>query len=194
MEGGLHILDLALGHQTVFDQTFSVKLQGGLLLANARVHRRIGEHGLVALVMTKSAIAEDVDDNIFVELLAEFGRHFCGMNHGFGIIAVHMENRRFHHQSDVGGVGRRARIRRRCGKADLIVDHDVDRAARAVAFQARQAKAFRHHALARKGSIAVQQHRHGLMAIGIAELVLFGANLAQHHGIDRFKVGWVGGQ
>ena len=135
LKSGLHILDLALGHQTVFDQTFSVKLQGGLLLADARVHRRIGEHGLVALVMTKAAIAEDVDNNIFVELLAEFCRHFCGMNHGFGIIAVHMENRRFHHQSDVGGVGRRARIRRRCGKADLIVDHDVDRAARAVAFQ-----------------------------------------------------------
>ena len=106
------------------------------MLANAGVHGRIGEHGLVALVMTKAAVAEDVDHHVFVELLAEFGGDFGGMDDGFGIIAVDVENRCFDHQGDVGRIGRRAGIRRRCGKADLVVDHDVDRATRAVAFQA----------------------------------------------------------
>src|SRR3978361_829247 len=41
------------------------------------------------------------------------------------------------------------------GKADLVVDEEVDRAAGAVTLQARQAEALRHHALAREGGVAV---------------------------------------
>ena len=47
---------------------------------------------------------------------------------------------------------------RRRGKADLVVHHDMHRAAGLVAAQARQAKALGHHALPGKGRIAMQQH------------------------------------
>ena len=75
------------------------------------------------------------------------------------------------------------------GEADLVVDDDVDRPARAVAADARQLQAFRHHALAREGRVAVQQHGDGRGAVGVVVvLVLLGADLAQHHRVHGFQV------
>ena len=75
------------------------------MLADPGVHGRVGKHRLVAFVVTKAAVAEDIHNHILVELLPVFGGHFGGMNHGLGIVAVHMENRRVDHQGDVGRIG-----------------------------------------------------------------------------------------
>ncbi len=144
--------------------------------------------------MPETAIAEDIEHHILVELLAEFGRHARGMDHGFGIVAVDVENRRFDHQGDVGRIGGGAREMRRGGKADLVVHHDMDGAAGAVPDKARQAETFGHDALARKGRIAVQQDRQNRGAVRVLQLRLFGAHLAQDHGVDRFEVRRVGRQ
>jgi len=83
---------------------------------------------------------------------------------------------------------------RRGGKADLVIDHDMDRAAGAMPLEAREAKAFRHHALPGKGRIAMQQNGQNLGALGIVRLILLGADLAQHHRVYRFEMAGVGGQ
>ena len=189
LEGGLHVLDLALGDQAVLDQPLGVQLQRRLVALDVLVHRRVGEHRLVAFVVTEAAIAEDVDDHVLVELLAELGRDLGGMDHGLGVVAVHVEDRRLDHQGDVGRIGRGPAEMRGRGEADLVVDDDVDRPARAVAADARQLQAFRHHALAREGRVAVQQHGDGRGAVGVVViLVLLGADLAQHHRVHRFQV------
>ena len=81
------------------------------------------------------------------------------MHHRFGIVAIHMEDRRLHHQRDVGAIGRGARIDRRGGEADLVVDDEMDGAAGAEALGARHGETFRHHALAGERGIAVDQQR-----------------------------------
>ena len=62
-----------------------------------------------------------------------------------------------------------------------------------MALEARQAEAFRHHALAREGGIAMDQQRHHPAAVA-AILVLLGAHLAEHHRIDDLEMRRVGGQ
>jgi hypothetical protein len=135
LEGGLHVLDLALGDQPVLDQPLGVELQRGLLGLDLLVHDRVGEHGLVALVVTEPAIAEHVDHHVLAELLAELGRDLGGVHHGLRVIAVHVEDRRLDHQRDVRRIGRGAREMRRGGEADLVVHDEMDRAAGAVPAQ-----------------------------------------------------------
>ena len=64
-----------------------------------------------------------------------------------------------------------------------------------MAAQARKAEAFRDHALARERRVAVDQHRHHLHALDVVvELVLLGAHLAEHDGIDDLEMRGIGGQ
>ena len=53
------------------DQLFGVDLGEGRPLADLAVHERLGERRLVALVVAVPAVAEHVDDDVAVELLAE---------------------------------------------------------------------------------------------------------------------------
>ena len=105
-----------------------------------------------------------------------------------------MENRRFDHQSDVGGIGRE---RLKCGAVVnpiwLLTTICIVPPVR-WPLRPDRPKAFGHNALACKGRIAVQQNRQDLGAVCIAELVLLGADLAQHNRVDRLKVAGVCGQ
>ena len=111
LERRLHVLDLALGDQPVGDQPLGVELQRGLVALDRGVHQRLGEHRLVALVVAEPPVAEDVDDHVLVEHLAELGRDAGGVHHRLGVVAVDVEDRRLDHQRDVGRIGRRARVR-----------------------------------------------------------------------------------
>ena len=62
-----------------------------------------------------------------------------------------------------------------------------------MAAQAGEAEAFRDYALAGEGRVAVQQKRQNLLAVVILALVLLGANLAEHDGIDDLEMRRVGG-
>ena len=79
--------------------------------------------------MAKPAVADDVEHDILVELLAELGGDARGMHDGLGIIAVDVEDGGLDHQRDIRGIRRGAREMRCCGKADLVVHHDMHRAA-----------------------------------------------------------------
>ena len=100
-----------------------------------------------------------------------------------------MEDRRLHHQRDVGRIGRGARIDRRGGEADLVVDDEMDGAAGAEALGAAHRETFGDHALPRERRIAMQQQRqHAGARFHVAQLILLGARLAEHDGIDRFQM------
>ncbi len=49
-----------------------------------------------------------------------------GEHHGFGVVAVDVEDRGLDHQRHVGRIGRRAAVLRAGGEADLVVDDEVD--------------------------------------------------------------------
>ena len=192
----LHLLDFAGRHHAFADELFAVDLERGRMLGNRLVHQRLGEGRLVALVVAVPAIAEHVDDHRLLKLLPEFGRHLGGEHDRFRIVAVDVENRRLDHLGDVGRIGRRARIARIGGEADLIVDDVVHRAAGAVTAQTGKPETLRHHALARERSVAVDQerHHHGAIVARGAVLILLGAHFAEHDRIDDFQMRRIGGE
>ncbi len=166
------------------------------MTADCLVHQRLGEQGLVALVVAVAPVAEHVDDDRVLKFLPELGRHLGGEHHRLGIVAVHVENRRLDHLGDIGGIRRRARIARIGGEADLVVDDEVHGAAGAMAAQSRQPEALRDHALAGEGGIAgdQQRHDHGAVLAGGAVLILLGTHLAEHDRIDDLQMRRIGGE
>ena len=46
-------------------------------------------------------VADDIDDDVFAELLPELGGDFGDVDDGVGIVAVYVEDRRIHHASHV---------------------------------------------------------------------------------------------
>src|SRR5690606_25231878 len=80
------------------------------------------------------------------------------------------------------------------GEADLVVDDEMYGPAGAVALQPRQAEALRDHALAGEGGVAVQEQRQHLRPLLVLMLVLLGAHLSEHDGIDALEMRGIGGQ
>jgi hypothetical protein len=90
-------------------------------------------------------------------------------HHGFGVVAVHVQDRRLDHLGHVGAVqGGTAVARIAGGEADLVVDDHVHRAAGAVAAGLREVQRLHHDALARERGVAMDQHRHHLLRLGVA--------------------------
>ena len=76
------------------------------MFGNAFVHHRLGEHGVVALVVAELTVAHQVNHHVFAEFFAVFHRQLHHITHRFRVVAVNVENRRFHHFGDVGTVHR----------------------------------------------------------------------------------------
>ena len=113
---------------------------------------------------------------------------------GFGIVAVHVEDRRLHRLGDVGRVHGRAREAGRGGEADLVVHDDVHGAADVVAGQLREVQRLGDHALARERGVAVDQHREHLLVVDVVAAVLLGPRHALDHRVDGLEVARVGGE
>ena len=186
----------------LFDQAVRIDRADAGMLADLLVHQRLGEARLVAFIVAEAAIAPHVDHDVAAEGLAIVDRQLAGEGHGFGIIAVDVQDRRLDALGDVRGIGRAARELRAGGEADLVVDDEVDAAAGVVALDAREAEAFPDNALPRKGGVAVDQDGQHLLVLEVAVLVaadvvaegLLGADLAEHHRVHRFEVRGVGHQ
>ena len=177
-------VDHALG-----DEALRIDLGDLRMLADDVVHQRLCELRLVAFVVPEAAITPHVDHHVAPETLAVFDREFAGEGHRFGIVAIDVQDRRHHALRHVAGVGRVAREVGRGGEADLVVDDEVQAAAGVVARHARQREAFPHHALAREGRIAVDQHGQDLLVLleVVADRLLC-AGLAEHDRVHRLKV------
>ena len=147
------------------------------------------ERGLVRLVMPVAAVADDVHDNVALELLAKLERQLRAETHGERVVAVHMKDRRLDHLRDVGAILRGARILGQCGESDLVVCDDVDGAADAVAGELRHVQHFRHDPLPCHRRVAVDQNGdhfaplHRVVAVPLAR-----ARHADHDGIHGFEM------
>ena len=106
---GLHLVDVALADDTFGNELLAVDFERGRMRVDGLVHQRLGECRLVALVVAVAAIAEHVDDDRLLKFLPELGRDLGREHHRLRIVAVDVEDRRFDHLGDVGGIRRRAR-------------------------------------------------------------------------------------
>ena len=176
------------------DQRLGEQLPHRAPLVDLGVHQRLRVAGVVALVVAVPPVADEIDDDVLVERLA-VGVGEPGHPHaGLGVVAVHVEDRRLHDLGHVGGVEARAGGLGRGGEPDLVVDHDVDRAADPVALDVAHVERLGHDTLAGEGGVAVHedgQHREGL---GDVDLVLLSPHHALDHGVDGLEVAGVGGQ
>ena len=153
------------------------------------VHQRLGQRRRVLLVVAELSEADDVDHHVLVELLAVVERELAAQDDGFGVVAVHVQDRRFDHLDDVGAIQRRARIARIGGReADLVVDDDVHRAAGVVAARLRQRQRFHDDALAGEGGVAVDDDRQHGVAFGVAAPIEARLHRALDDRIDDLEV------
>ena len=78
-----------------------VELASARVLADFFVHQRLGQRRGVLLVVAELAKADDVHDDIFVELLAVVECQLGGEHNGFGVVAIDVQDGRFNHLDHV---------------------------------------------------------------------------------------------
>ncbi len=194
LEAVVQRLRLVLAHRALLDQAPGVDLTRGRMLGDLAVHQGLGEARLVGLVVAVAAVAPEIDHHVLLEAQPELGREPRHVHDRLGVVAIDVEDRRLNASGDVRGIGRGAGVGRARGEADLIVDDQMDRAAGAVTLELRHLEALVHHSLAGEGGVAVQEKAHDPRPLGVALLSLLGADLAEHHRVDRLEMGRVGGQ
>jgi len=106
-----------------------------------------------------------------------------------------MENRRLNHLRHIRAVLGRARVLRIAdGETYLIVDHQMNGAARFVTTGLRHLEGFHDHALAGERSVTMDGNRQYLVASLVAATILAGPHRAFDHRRDNLQVGRVEGQ
>ena len=159
------------------------------------VEHRLGERGLVRLVVAVSPEAVHVDEHIALPADAEVERELSDHAHRLRVVSVHVEDRGFDHLRHVGAVARRAGILRVGGEADLVVDNKVYGATGPIAGQLRKIEGLRDDSLTGHGGVTVDQERHDAPAvIGIASHPLARARLALDDRVHDLEVGGVRGE
>ena len=171
-EAGAEVFERLLGllerEVAAVHEQLGVELADRAAAADHLVHARLRERGLVALVVAVAPVADHVDDDVLLERLPELEREPDDADRRFGVVAVHVEDRRLHRLGDVGRVHRRAREAGRGREADLVVHDDVHGAADVVAGQLREVQRLRDDALARERGVAVDEHRQHVLVLGVA--------------------------
>jgi hypothetical protein len=106
-----------------------------------------------------------------------------------------MQDGRADHLRNVGRVMGGARVLQRTGgEADLVVHHDMDRALGREAPRLRHVEGFHHHALAREGGVAMDDHGHDPLPRLVAQAYLACAHGALDHRCHDLEVRGIEGQ
>ena len=188
----LALLDLLLGHDALLDEPLGEAVRGARVLLDPRVHLGLRVGGLVGLVVAEAAVADEVDDDVVAELLAEREGQAHGGDARGRVVGVDVDDRDVEALGEVGGPPGRARVVGLGGEADLVVRDQVDGAADLVAVERLEVQRLRDDALPGEGGVAVQQDRDGRggVLVGVRALArgLGGARGADDDGVDELEV------
>ena len=159
------------------------------------VEGRLSEAGFIPFVVAVAAIADEIENNILMEALAEFE---CELNDGSGgerIVPIDVENGQAEGFSWSGAVASGAGVFWDSGEGDLVVNDDVDGAAGAVAFEAGEVEGFGDDALSDESAVSVNEDGDNFFAFdGILAEALAGAGFAFDDGVDGFEMAGVGSE
>ena len=187
-------LRLLGGDRPRLDQLLAVERERRPLGGDLLVHHRLREGRIVELVVPVPAVADEVDEDVLLEALAEADGEAGRLHRGLGVVAVHVEDGRVDDLGDVARVGGEAVRLGRRREADLVVDDDVHRAAGAVAVELREPEGLGHHTLAGEGRVAVHEDGHDARVLGVVQVLLLGAHHALDDRIDCLEMARVGGE
>ncbi len=191
-----HLGRLLLGDHALVDQLAGEQLAHRRVLLDHRVHLGLRVGGLVGLVVAEAAVADQVDQHVVAELLAEGEGQPHGGDAGLDVVGVDVDDRDVEALGQVGGQRRRAGVIGVGGEADLVVLDDVDRAADGVAVERLEVERLRDDALAGERGVAVQDDRDRGVGVLVGVRALAGglrrAGGAGDDGVDELQVRWVG--
>ncbi len=142
--------------------------------------------------MAQFAEADDINNDIFLELHTVVNGQLRHEDHRFWVIAVDVKNWCFNHFDDiraiqgrpgVTGIGRR--------EANLIVDHNVNGSTNAVATGHGQIEGFHDYALTGKGCVPMNKHRQDLGSPLVIPTIETSTHRAGHHRVHDLEVGGI---
>ena len=186
------LVRLVLGHDALGDEPRRVVLAHRRLPLDALGHERLRVRRLVLLVVPEAPVADEVDDDVVAELLAEGECEArCG-ERGLGVVGVHVDDRDVEALREVARVPGRAPLGGVGSEPDLVVGDDVERPARRVAVERVHVERLRDDALAGERGVAVDQDRERdrrVVQAGAARAIgLLGARTPDHDRVDRLEV------
>ena len=191
---GIAIAFRTLGHllgrnDAGVDQPLCIHHTRGRMLADGLIHQRLSLHGFFGFVVAAPPITDQIDDHILAELHAVVDGNLSDEQHRFWIVAIDVKDRRLNHSRDLGAVFRGPRIILPMGgKADLVVNDDVNGAAGLETPGLGHLKRLHDHALAGEGRITVDEDRNHEVAFVVFAAILAGPNRPFHHGPGNFQV------
>ena len=74
------------------------------MLLNGRIHHRLCYGRLVGFVVAATSVTDEVNDNVFLELITVVDSQLSDKNNRFRVITVNVEYRRLNHLRDVSAV------------------------------------------------------------------------------------------
>ncbi len=154
-------------------ELFGVEADDAAMALDPALHCRLCDRRIIPDEVPVATVADVVDDDVCTERRAEACRQARREDDGIGIVGVDVNDRRIDGSRDVCTGQCRARIAwMRNGRADLVVQDQMQRAANAVTARLRKVERLGHDALGGKRSIAVHQNRHHLPggSVGLAVL------------------------
>jgi len=189
----LVLLDVILSEGLVLDKLVDVLFKGRLLLVDALVHQRLGEGGLVGLIVTLLTVANDVNDNILLELGTPVGSELADKVDGLDIVTVDVEDGGVNGLGNVGTVGSRAGETGIGGETDLVVDDNVDGTTSLVRGKSVETHGFVDNTLTSESGVTVEQDTHGGVGLLLVTVVVQnGSGLSENDGVFGFQMRRVG--
>ena len=183
-----HVVAQCIAH-TLRCKLVGIKTACAWMLSDFLVHQRLSQCGCVLLVVPQLAKADDVHHHVLLEFHTEFKCQLRSQHDGFRIISIDVQYRGLNHFDDVGAIQGRATVAWIAGsKTDLVIDHQMDCAAREITPRFSQRKRFHDDALPGKRSVAMYQHGQYLQALGVCAAIHAGANRALHYRVHNFQV------
>ena len=99
-----HLLGIVLRQHTFGRELFGVDIKKRRMFFDDVVHQRLRERGLIAFVVTETAVANHVDDDVAFKFLAETDGDVGRANTRFDVVGVHVNDGRLNDLRHVGRV------------------------------------------------------------------------------------------
>src|SRR5579871_1063030 len=164
------------------------------MLLDGFIEQGLRNRGIVDFAVSMAAIADYVDDHVAAKVIAILQRHARYAHYGIRVLTIDVENRDILAPPQIRGKARRVQLRRRGGKADQVVNHDVDGTAYGITLHPGEIQSLRPDALAGKCRISVHDDSQEAGRAVLAGARLLGPHPPQRHRVDRLQVAGIGNQ
>ena len=188
-----NLLNFFFGNETRIEEASREEATDGWVRIDFGVEGGLGKVRFVSFVVSVAAIADDIEDDVFMEFLTKFESQLDDGGGSQGIVSVNVKDRQTKSFAGSGTVAGGAGVIGQSGKCDLIIDDDVDGSARAVSFEAGKIDGFSNDTLSDKSTISMDQNGNNFFPFdGVVPKALSGAGFSLYDWVDGLKVTGIG--